>query len=71
MKAKWSLGLTGSILVANPIPEDKEAESGEINKAIEEAIHLLNDVGLRATTLLLLFFQTWLRRPQIQALKQT
>ncbi len=47
MKAKWSLGLTGSILVANPIPEDKEAESGEINTAIEEAIHLAERCGIK------------------------
>ena len=47
MKAKWSLGLTGSILVANPIPEDKEVESGEINKAIEEAIHLAERCGIK------------------------
>lgn len=38
MKAKWSLGLRGSILVANPIPHEHEADSATINSAINSAL---------------------------------
>ena len=38
MKAKWSLELKGSILVANPIPKEFEADSVMINEAIDNAI---------------------------------
>lgn len=38
MKAKWGLGLRGSILVANPIPEEHEADASTINSAIEQAL---------------------------------
>jgi len=38
MKAKWSLELKGSILVANPIPKEFEADSVMINEAINNAI---------------------------------
>ncbi|MBM55363.1 MAG: pseudouridine-5-phosphate glycosidase [Euryarchaeota archaeon] len=47
MKAKWSLNLHGSILVANPIPEEHEAESGQINNAIEEALSLAYQKGMK------------------------
>ena len=38
MKAKWSLELKGSILVANPIPKEFDADSVMINEAIDNAI---------------------------------
>ena len=47
MKAKWSLGLAGSILVANPIPEEYEAESDQINTAIEEGLRLAEENSIK------------------------
>lgn len=38
MDAKWSLGLTGGIVVANPIPASSEIPRCEIEPVIEEAI---------------------------------
>lgn len=38
MQVKWGLGLRGSILVANPIPHEYEADSALINFAIESAL---------------------------------
>ena len=46
MKSKWDLGLPGSILVANPIPEEFEADAKVINVAIEEALTLANKEGI-------------------------
>ena len=46
MKSKWDLGLAGSILVANPIPEEFEADAKVINVAIEEALILANKEGI-------------------------
>ena len=46
MKSKWDLGLPGSILVANPIPEEFEADAKVINVAIEEALILANKEGI-------------------------
>ena len=47
MKAKWSLGLRGSILVANPIPEEHEAEAAQIKKAINEGLTLANSLNIK------------------------
>ena len=47
MKAKWSLGLRGSILVANPIPEEHEAEADQIKKAINEGLTLANSLNIK------------------------
>jgi len=38
MKAKWSLGLSGGIVVANPIPEAFALPAGLIDQAIEQAV---------------------------------
>ena len=46
MKSKWDLGLPGSILVANPIPEEFEADAKVINIAIDEALTLANKEGI-------------------------
>lgn len=47
MKAKWGLGLRGSILVANPIPAEHEADASIINSAIEQA---LNEAAVKNIT---------------------
>lgn len=38
MKAKWSMGLKGGIVVANPIPVEHEIQITEIGRAIENAV---------------------------------
>jgi pseudouridine-5'-phosphate glycosidase len=38
MKAKWRMGLTGGIVVANPIPRESEIPAGEIAPSIEAAV---------------------------------
>jgi pseudouridine-5'-phosphate glycosidase len=38
LKTKWSLGFNGSVLIANPVPSDKEVASDEIEKIIQEAL---------------------------------
>lgn len=38
LKAKWDLGLTGGMVVANPIPKEYELAPGIISKAISEAL---------------------------------
>jgi len=47
MKSKWGLGLNGAILVVNPIPKEYEARSEEIEKAINEAICLASEKGIK------------------------
>jgi pseudouridylate synthase len=38
MKAKWSMGLRGGIVVANPIPIEHEIPAAEIAPVIEKAV---------------------------------
>jgi pseudouridine-5'-phosphate glycosidase len=38
MHAKWGIGLTGGLVIANPIPVEEEIPAGEITPAIEEAV---------------------------------
>lgn len=35
---KWSMGLAGSVLVANPVPAEKDIPAGEMEKHIQEAL---------------------------------
>jgi pseudouridine-5'-phosphate glycosidase len=43
MKTKWDLDLEGGIVIANPVPEQYEAEPGLINSAIEKALSEAED----------------------------
>lgn len=47
MKTKWDLKLDGGIIVANPIPEQYEANSDNISKAIELAIAEADKNGIK------------------------
>ncbi|TNH08552.1 pseudouridine-5'-phosphate glycosidase [Testudinibacter sp. TR-2022] len=38
IEAKWSIGLTGGVVIANPIPEQYAMPELEINQAIEQAV---------------------------------
>ena len=46
MKSKWDLGISGSVLIANPIPQEFEADSKVINTAIENALVRANEEGV-------------------------
>jgi len=47
MKAKWDLGLSGGIVVANPIPHEFEMDPAVINKAIEQAVRESEEQGIK------------------------
>ena len=51
MKIKWSLGLNGGILVANPIPAEFEMDYAPINRAITEAIAEADAKGIEGKEL--------------------
>jgi pseudouridine-5'-phosphate glycosidase len=46
MKAKWSMGLKGGIVVANPIPESREIIASEIAPVIEQAVTEAAQLGV-------------------------
>jgi len=47
MHAKWSLGLVGGIVVANPIPEAYDMDASIINSAIESALIEAKEQGIK------------------------
>lgn len=47
MRCKWDLGLTGAVVVANPIPEADEIPAGEIEPAISGALAEAARLGIR------------------------
>lgn len=47
MHAKWSLGLSGAVLIANPIPKDNDADGEEIERVIVEALDLVSKRNVR------------------------
>ncbi len=47
MKAKWEMGLNGSVLVANPVPSEFEVKPEEIEKHILKALDDANQSGIR------------------------
>ena len=46
MRSKWELGLTGAIIVANPIPEQDEIPTSEIEPVIVEALAEAQRLGI-------------------------
>jgi len=51
-KTKWKLGFEGGVFIANPIPEEFSYPAEAINKAIDEAVEVMNKEGIKgkATT---------------------
>ncbi|TFG61411.1 MAG: pseudouridine-5'-phosphate glycosidase [Spirochaetales bacterium] len=47
MKTKWDLGLSGGILVANPIPEADSMDPAHINSIIDKALEACEDKSVR------------------------
>ncbi|MGX9685989.1 pseudouridine-5'-phosphate glycosidase [Deinococcus wulumuqiensis] len=46
LKAKWDLGLTGGVLLANPVPESAEISAGEMETHITRALGDMDALGL-------------------------
>ncbi|MGC6517652.1 MAG: pseudouridine-5'-phosphate glycosidase [Candidatus Puniceispirillaceae bacterium] len=56
MKTKWDLGLKGGMLIANPVPEDKEIPAEDLQKVIDDALDMAraqNITGKQTTPFLL------------------
>jgi pseudouridine-5'-phosphate glycosidase len=47
LHAKWVLGLEGSVLIANPIPEEEEVPSNEIEVYIQQALRAAKEQNIR------------------------
>lgn len=46
LRAKWALGLSGGVLLANPVPADAEIPAAEITPHIEQALRDMDALGL-------------------------
>jgi pseudouridine-5'-phosphate glycosidase len=51
MHAKWSLGIEGAILLANPVPADREVPSHQIETLIAQALREAEDQGVKGKDL--------------------
>lgn len=47
IKTKWELGLSGGVIVANPIPEEFSMDKNKIDNAIEEALKNADKKGIK------------------------
>jgi pseudouridine-5'-phosphate glycosidase len=47
IQTKWDMGLSGGVLIANPIPEDAALPAGMINGAIEQALAAAEAEGVK------------------------
>jgi pseudouridine-5'-phosphate glycosidase len=47
MRSKWELGLSGAVVVANPIPEAAEIPAAEIEPVIAVALAEADRLGIR------------------------
>lgn len=47
MVAKWDLGLSGGLVVGNPVPEDKAMDQSVIDHAIEDALAEAKTLGIK------------------------
>jgi pseudouridine-5'-phosphate glycosidase len=47
MKAKWNLGLTGGMVVANPIPKAFSQDKEKMDLVISEAVNKANELGVK------------------------
>lgn len=47
LKVKWDLGLDGGVLITNPIPEEYSLDGSVMNEAIDKAIFLMNEQGIK------------------------
>jgi pseudouridine-5'-phosphate glycosidase len=47
LKAKWDLGLSGGMVIANPIPAEYEMDAAAITKAIDRAVADAEQAGIK------------------------
>ena len=47
LKTKWDLGLAGGVLVGNPIPHEYSMDHKEIDVAIDKALQMAKEKGIR------------------------
>lgn len=47
LKTKWSLDLRGGVIIANPIPEEKQLDQKIMNAAIDKALDLEKQLGIK------------------------
>ncbi|MFA5007566.1 MAG: pseudouridine-5'-phosphate glycosidase [Candidatus Izemoplasmatales bacterium] len=47
LRAKWDLGLTGGVLVANPVPAEAAYDREKIDSAIAQALHDMDAAGVK------------------------
>jgi pseudouridine-5'-phosphate glycosidase len=47
LRAKWNAGLSGGVLIANPIPEEASMDKAQIDRAIETALAEAISLGIR------------------------
>ena len=47
LKAKWTFGLEGSVLIANPVPETQEIEASEMEIHIDAALQAAANKGIK------------------------
>ncbi|MDO5725618.1 MAG: pseudouridine-5'-phosphate glycosidase [Tissierellia bacterium] len=47
LHTKWALGLKGGVLITNPIPKEYSMDKDIINTAIEEALELAKEKGIK------------------------
>ena len=47
LKVKWELGLNGSVLIANPVPQEQEIEANEMKAHIEAALKAAIDKNIK------------------------
>lgn len=62
MKAKWTLGLSGGIVVANPIPKTYSQDKEKMDKAIDIALEKCESLGIKGkdtTPFLLDYIKTY------------
>lgn len=67
---KWKLGLNGSVLIANPVPEQEEIPAGEMEQYIDEALQAAADrniTGKEVTPFLLQYIAAHTRGESLDA----
>jgi pseudouridine-5'-phosphate glycosidase len=70
LHTKWNLGLNGSVLIANPVPADKEIEAAQMEVHIQEALNAAkekNIVGKNVTPFLLQYIATHTQGESLEA----
>ena len=47
LKTKWDLGLSGGVLITNPIPAKYSLDEKVMNDAIDEALRRMNELNIK------------------------